>query len=72
MGMGARVVGVQPIGRHHLGADQIGDRADSASGLPAPVDECRARDVRTETSEDLALAIERDMIVELRDQNMRQ
>jgi len=45
MGVGARVVGVQTVRRHHLGTDQIGDRADGSGGLAAPVDEGRAGDV---------------------------
>jgi hypothetical protein len=67
-----RVVGVEAIGCHHLGADQVGDRADGTGSLAAPVDECRAGDVGAETGEDLALPVEREVIVELRDQDVCQ
>jgi hypothetical protein len=63
---------MQAVGRHDLGADQVGDRADGAGGLAAPVDECRAGDVGAHSGEDLALPVERNVIVELRDQDMRQ
>ena len=67
-----RVVGVQPIRREHILLDLVCQRAECPDRLAAPVDQRRARNVGAETGEDLALAIERQVIVELRDKNVCQ
>jgi len=65
-----RVVGVDAVrGDHHV-ADQIGQRPQRAGGLTAPVDQRGAGDVGAHAGEDLALPIERELVVVLRDEHM--
>ena len=63
---------MQSIGTHDLALDQIAQRTQRGNPLTATVDQGRARDIRAETHEDLSLPIEREVIIELRDQDMRQ
>src|SRR5258708_29344841 len=63
---------MQPIGTHDLALDQIAQRTQRGNALAATVDQGRARDICAETHEDLGLPIEREVIVELGDQDMRQ
>src|SRR5690625_7605310 len=64
-----RVIGVQAVGLHDLALDQLAQRSERGNRLAAPVDQRRARDLGTMAREDLTLAVQRDMVIELRHQN---
>ena len=67
-----RVVGVQPVRPHDLGADQLGQGPQRRDRLAAPVDQGGPGNVGPHPGEDLALAVQGQVIVELRDQDMGQ
>lgn len=60
-----RVVRVQQITGHDLGLDQLNQRGQRAHRAAAPIHQRCVGDIRTHAPEDLVLAIERDVIVEL-------
>ena len=65
-----RIVAMQVVGVHDMAFDQSAQRPQRGDGLAAPVDQGRARNVGAVTGEDLALPVQRQMIIELRDQDM--
>jgi len=64
------VVDVKPVAAEDLGADALGERLERGGGLAAPVDERRAWDVHAVAGVDLALAVQRKVVVELRDEDV--
>lgn len=67
-----RIVRVQQVTAHNIGLNQLNQRLKGPHGSATPADKRALRDVRSHTGKDLVLAIERKVIVELRDQNMGQ
>jgi hypothetical protein len=67
-----RVIGMQPRARKDVPPDQGGQRLEGGNALTAPVDQGRAGNVRAQARQDLALTVQRQMIVELADQDMRE
>lgn len=67
-----RIIGMQPVRPHDLGADQVGQGPQGRDRLAAPVDQGGPGNVGPHPGEDLALAVQGKVIVELRDQDMGQ
>jgi len=61
---------MQVVGVHNMMLDQSTQRPERGDGLAAPVDQGRARNVGAVTGEDLALPVQRQVIIKLRDQDM--
>ena len=65
-----RVVGVQPVRAHHLRPDPLAKRPEGRDRLATPVDQGRAADVGAVPGENLALAVQRYMVIALRHQDV--
>ena len=63
---------MQQVAGHDVGLDPCDQRLQGLHGPPAPADQRAFGDIRAHAGEDLVLAIEGKVIVELRDQHMRQ
>ena len=65
-----RVVGEDRLGREHVPPDGVGQRLQQGGGLADPVGERGAVEVQPLAFEDLALAVERQVVGVLADQHM--
>src|SRR5690606_5610047 len=65
-----RIVSVEDIALHDLDLNTLNQWPKRLHGTTAPVHQCAVRYIDTHPREDLVEAIERQMIVELRDQNI--
>ena len=67
-----RVVGEDRLGRQDMTPDGIGEGFQQGGGLADPVGQCRAIQIEAFAVEDLALAVERQVVGILADQDMGQ
>lgn len=67
-----RVVGVDLVGLEHRVADAADDRVEQRRGLPGPAGERGAVDAGALRRHHLRLAVQRQVVVELRHDDMRQ
>ena len=67
-----RVIGVDDAARHDLAADPVRQRLNQPCGLANPTRQRGAVEVHAVTGVNLSLALERQVIAELRDQHMSQ
>ena len=65
-----RIVGMQAIAAHHVGPDPLDQRPEHGDRLAAPVDQRRTWNVGALSRQDLALAIQREVIVVLGDEDV--
>ena len=63
---------MQQIAAHDVGLDPFNQRRQGIHGAATPADKRAFRDVRPHAGKYLVLAIQRQVIVKFRDQNMRQ
>ncbi|MHC2354713.1 hypothetical protein ACVMB3_004234 [Sinorhizobium meliloti] len=66
------VVGMEKVTAHDHRLDPLNQRLEHLHGATAPIDQRAVRNVGAHAGEDLVQAIQRQVIVELRDQNVSQ
>ena len=66
------VIGMQQITGHDIRLDPLNQRGQHLHRAPAPVDQCAVGNVSPHAREDFVQAIQRNMIVEFRNQNVGQ